>query len=301
MMNKFGLTALTLLLSCNSFAYNGSSPKEVWEQITSDTYNEIPTERITLSKVYKKIFNRASETVNDQEDIIPYFNKLLHTNGVCMLGKWKVDQENPYSGYFKKGSEAITIARASTTLSGVKRGEKRGFAMALKLFPTKNEQDTNLYKTAQIFTIDTLAGNKLSHYSKSAMTNSPKTGFTFNAALAAIVGVAFTKADKNPNIRQLYQVAELGELDPGKAITPRYIKIQADQNMIKSNKRDFRDELIDTLKANTYLKFIISVSKDKKEFQRIGSVTFSEIAASESCDHRLHFHHLKFRDDINHL
>jgi len=63
---------------------------------------------------------------------------------------------------------------------------------------------------------------------------------------------------------------------------------------------DFRDEF--TLNAGENLIFDISVASKEsagvKEWQEIGTITLDASVASDSCDHRLHFHHPKFRDDL---
>ena len=38
-----------------------------------------------------------------------------------MSGQWEITKENPYSGHFKKGTKALMIGRASTTLSNRKQ------------------------------------------------------------------------------------------------------------------------------------------------------------------------------------
>jgi len=32
------------------------------------------------------------------------FRRLLHPNGICLLGTWEITEETPYSGYFRKGA-----------------------------------------------------------------------------------------------------------------------------------------------------------------------------------------------------
>lgn len=283
-----------------AYSYEGSTPNEVWDQVTSDSYDQLVTQTVTAKKLGSKIFSRAKNTIEQKDDLIPYFNKVLHSNGICLLGKWNITEANPYSGYFKRGSKAVVIARASTTLSGVKRGEKRGFGMALKIFPTDELNSKIRMKTANLFTIDTLAGNDISHFLKSKMTNLPNMGITFNAALAALVGPAFLLADINPFIRQVYEVSELGVNNPKKAITPKYFRISGSDEMILSDKVDFREELIESLRINNGIVFNIEIRSSLTDpFEKIGKAQFSEIVASESCDHRLHFHHPKFRSDLN--
>jgi hypothetical protein len=61
---------------------------------------------------------------------------------------------------------------------------------------------------------------------------------------------------------------------------------------------DFRDEL--KIENNKKLIFEIAVAnqelKGQKEWQSIGTITFDASVSSYSCDHRLHFHHPKWKE-----
>ena len=37
----------------------------------------------------------------------------------------------------------------------------------------------------------------------------------------------------------------------------------------------------------------------KKDWKKIGTITLDESVTSASCDQRLHFHHPKWRDDLD--
>ena len=65
---------------------------------------------------------------------------------------------------------------------------------------------------------------------------------------------------------------------------------------------DFRDEL--RIAPTKKLVFIISVAnkenkQGEKEWQSIGTITLDTSVVSTSCDHRLHFHHPKWRSDLD--
>ena len=61
------------------------------------------------------------------------------------------------------------------------------------------------------------------------------------------------------------------------------------------DKTEFRDELNVSLYGG-HLDFDVMVSESKTgPFTRIGYLEFTESVTSDSCDHRLHFHHPKFR------
>ena len=77
--------------------------------------------------------------------------------------------------------------------------------------------------------------------------------------------------------------------------------MKIDTNNKKVDKKDFRDEL----KINNDEKLIFNISvasketENKKDWQQIGTITLDTSVISNSCDKRLHFHHPKFRDDLN--
>jgi len=171
--------------------------------------------------------------------------------------------------------------------------------MAVKLFPTSDPTHAPPLKTANFFVIDDLGGTALANYLDAPMTNEPNTSIRFSslliAPIAAAATAAFTAADKNPGIRQLYPVAELG-LPAGRAArAPKYIQIKGAAYERRQDKTDFRDELNLALYKG-FLDFDVRVSESKTgPFERIGYLEFTESVASDSCDHRIHFHHPKFR------
>jgi len=280
----------------------------VWNEVESDSLNTLPQESISYSKLFDGaidlISRDASRTLRSQENIIEYFDKLAHPNGVCLKGLWQIDVDNPYSGYFKNGSEALIIARASSAMSETKRGEKRAFGMAGKLFPTTDTQKINESPSANFFVIDDLGGTDAQYYTDVALTNEPDVSFTSTifSALAYGLKVAstFSEADENSGIRQLYEISYLGEDNRSEVITPKWLKIEAEQNQTKFGVDDFRDEF--KLEEDEKLVFNISVSskeqEGKKEWQKIGTIIFDTSVVSSTCDHRLHFHHPVWRDDI---
>ena len=78
------------------------------------------------------------------------------------------------------------------------------------------------------------------------------------------------------------------------------MKIEAKDNT-KVDARDFRDEL--KIKDGELLAFNIFVASEmvetKKEWKKIGAITLDTSMVSKSCDHRLHFHHPKWRSDLD--
>jgi hypothetical protein len=291
----------------NGPTYLGSSPMNVWNTVISNPYNTLPSDKISYRQLWdgaiSLIERSANRTLNDQNDIIPYFNKLAHPNGLCLKGFWQINKENTYSGLFKMNSQAIIIARASVALNETERGNYRGFGLAGKIFPTMD--DNQIVKTANFFVVDDLGGTKLPHYTDSKMTNEPSVSVTTAAIklarYAATVAATFSKVDMNPGKRQVYEIAEANRQSYEPLKVPKWMMISANPNQKKVDEWDFRDELsIDN--NNGRLEFDISVaSNDKygrKNWEKIGSIVFYESIASLACDHQLHFHHPKWRNDI---
>jgi hypothetical protein len=249
--------------------YLGSNINDVWEQVTSDSY-ALPYNKISFHSLYgflkDKIEDSAKRTLSDHSDIIPQFNKLAHPNGICLRGEWEIDQDNIYSGYFKKGSKASIIARASSAMSKTERGDFRAFGFAGKLFSQDNDNFDEKVKTANFFLVDDLGGTKAEHYTDVTMTNEPAVSKTTEAILhiayALKLALTFGAADSNPGMRQVYEISQLQET--GKVVTPKWLSVKA-RVINKSDEKDFRNEL-DTENSDGELLFDIAVAnKDDGE------------------------------------
>ncbi len=288
--------------------YQGSTFKEVWAQVISDPY-EKPQNKISYSSLFKflesKIEQAANRTLSERSDILPEFRKLAHPNGICLAGKWKMTEENPYGGLFKKGSEALIIGRASTAMNGTKRRDLRAMALAGKIFPTLSEEER--VKTASFFLVDDLGGTKIPHWTDAKMTNEPKTSTTLavisHLFYALKLAITFGKADSNPTKRQLYMISELATEGQDQVKTPEWMMVQAAPGQTV-DEVDFRDELsIENYPNGLKLNVFAANSKDKDgnvDFKKVGEIDFTESIVSNSCDHRLHFHHPKWKSDLVH-
>lgn len=286
--------------------YEPMSFNEVWSEVESDEVKVYPQKKVSFFKLHNKkgsvIAKDSQRTLSDTRDIIEPFEKLAHPNGICLKGVWEIDTPNIYGGYFKKGSKALIIARASTAMGNTKRGEKRSFGFAGKLFASLDSTQINTQKSANFFLIDDLGGTDSKAYTDVSMTNEPKVSFTFevlkNIAYGANVTRTFARADKNPGMRQLYEISYLGESKSEHSITPKWMRLEA---LTKREAKDFRDEL--KIKAGEKLIFSVSVAnkkvKGKRDFQEIGKISFDSSVVSKTCDRRLHFHHPRWRDDLD--
>ena len=281
----------------------------VWNEVTSDVLNKLPQNTATFEKLIASgknvILGDAKRTINEHANILKPFDKLAHPNGICLKGSWNIHANSRYGGYFKKNSKALIIVRASTAMSTTKRGEIRAFGFAGKIFPTTNPRTILRENAANFFLVDDLGGTRAKHYTDVALTNEPfvsKTSEVFkNLSYVIKLASAFSKADKHASIRQLYEISELGEGDKNKVVTPKWMKIEAKQGQTV-DAIDFRDEL--RITGNKKLHFSISVAskktKNKKAWMNIGSIIFDASVVSNSCDHRLHFHHPKWKDNLKH-
>src|SRR5271169_4782970 len=53
------------------------------------------------------------------------FRRIIHPNGICLVGLWEISEQTPYSGYFQKDSRALVIGRYSTCCTETRRGRER--------------------------------------------------------------------------------------------------------------------------------------------------------------------------------
>ncbi len=302
-------TSLLFLASPSIFSQemSKSSAAGVWNVVTKNIYKELPSDKVTFQDLFdgltSLIERSALRTLNTKKDILPEFKKLAHPNGVCLKGEWAITQSNPYSGLFKKNSRAIIIARASAALSETTNDKLRGFGFAGKIFPTLNP--TQKVETANFFMIDDLGGTRAQHYTDVEMTNEPKATTTIavlaNLQYALTLATTFQSVDSHPTKRQVYEIAEAqnDELLPVK--TPKWMMIRTPKNQLKVDESDFRDELLETVNKGN-LTFGIYVADTEtiegKNWKKIGNITIAEAVASKACDRQLHFHHPKWRSEL---
>jgi hypothetical protein len=287
---------------------NKTSFQNVWNIVSSDKLDKLPENKTSFSKLFSAseniILKDAKRTLNNNSDILESFDKLAHPNGICFKGIWSIDTKIIYSGYFKKNSKALIISRASTALSDTTNDTKRAFGFAGKLFASTNPTKINKFSSANFFLIDDLGGTDAKSYTEVSLTNEPSVSITFsvikNLLYASKVAYNFAEADKNSGIRQLYEISQLGEKSLKNIITPKWMKIET-QNNSKREAKDFRDELKITDKKLIFNIFVANkIVNNTKNWQKIGTIILDTSVVSNSCDHRLHFHHPKYRDDLNH-
>jgi hypothetical protein len=242
---------------------------------------------------------------------------------VCLVGKWQIVEENPYSGYFSRGSTALVIARYSTCCTETRRGRTRSLSMVGKLFPTTDPNHAEALRTANFITQEDIGGASTDFVNDAELRNAPDTTASRRGAGAALliaIGLAFRRVDQQPSIRQLYPIAELGKPAGQPTRAPEFMRLLVDprQPRMAGADLDFRDEIMaqifdrgDPVPKRT-LTFAIEVTdegqtsgpalRERRTFQnwrRIGSLVFDDAVVSYNGDSIIHFNHPTWRQDRN--
>lgn len=313
--------------------YDGSSFDEVKQAVFENPYQERPLPVVTVSlgelargmfSLSKRfLFKDAAQRTLDSFADLRWGNgkgvrRILHPNGICLAGVWEITEETSYTGYFAKDSKGLVITRYSTGL-GVHRGEKRTLSMVGKLYPTLKPAEK--HRTASFITQDDLGAAYPEGIHDALLRNAPNITVSKrfpDLGSLFLIGFTFFRVDMKNTIRQLYEIAELGKPKEVTTSCPQFMQLRLrDDNKVGGgdDTADFRDEIL----ANLYrsdgmtvpLVFDIEVADegevsgmlDKKlhvsSWRKIGTITLDEAAASYNGDHVIHFHHPKWRNDVN--
>jgi hypothetical protein len=308
--------------------------QQVWGR---DGSAALPLYKVTLRSVLKGVlpfgkrylFQQAvARTVDSHADLRwgvdgKGFRRLLHPNGVCLTGRWQITEETEYSGYFRKGSEALLVGRYSTCCTETRRGHTRSLALVGKLFPTTDPNHIEPLRTASFFTQQDIGGDHTRYINDAELRNAPNVHALRRARgvpILLITGLVFQRVDKEPAQRQLYQIAELGKPANEPTRAPRFMRllVATDQPRIDGDALDFRDEVMaqifdrgDATPKRTLL-FDIEVTDEGSthgpglsqnvsfnNWKRIGRLTFDNAVASFNGDFVIHFNHPTWRNDRN--
>jgi hypothetical protein len=303
-----GLTALGVSRAAED-TYKGSSFAEVWSTVKNEgPYDPqaLPTFSAgfldLVSWTTESIRAAAARTISTREDVLPSFQKLVHADGICLAGTWTITEDNPYSGYFAPGSQGLIIARISDAAGQPLAGDYRAFGFAGKIFPTSDATGSDPVETANFQTIDDLGGTLAQHFTDTALTNAPPTSRTSALATtldrALTVAAAFRMADTHIGERQVYEISELG-VAPGQPVhTPKWMLLRAAAGTNTVDLADFRNELQLENHGGKLSLDIFVASAGEDSWTRIGVIDLTDDALSAGCDHRLHFHHAQWRDDL---
>jgi hypothetical protein len=326
--------------------YIGSRFADVRAALFDDPYQKVwgvadnpplPIYQVTLRSVLRGIlpfgqayeFRKATERIVDSAADLRWgsdrkgYRRLLHPNGICLTGIWRITEKTNYSGYFREGSQALVVGRYSTCCGEPRRGYSRSLSLVGKLFPTGNPDHTDPLRTANFITQQDIGGDNTDYVNDAEVRNAPDTTVWRRGAGAAVLiitGALFSFVDKKPSIRQLYPIAELGKPqgEPTRAPTFMRLLVAEHQPRIEGDALDFRDEIMAQIydrgdsTPKRMLTFHIEVTDEGEtrglpiherrtfdNWRRIGSLTFSEAVASYNGDFVIHFSHPTWRDDQN--
>jgi hypothetical protein len=251
------------------------------------------------------------------------FQRLLHPNAVCLTGIWEIPADTPYTGYFKQGSRGLIIARYSTCCQETRGGYTRSLALVGRVYPTMDREHPDRLPTANFITQQDFGGEICRNINEAVFRNAPNTTATrrgWGLPVLLATGVALKITDKQPTIRQVYQLAELGKTagEPTRAPEFMQLSVVPEQPAIPGEGLDFRDEILDQIydrgdsTPKRTLTFRIETSdtgvtsgnalKERRaitNWRSIGTITFDAAVASCNGDRVIHFNHPPWRNDRN--
>jgi hypothetical protein len=328
--------------------YAGSRFAEVRAALFANAYylkwggpgeSPLPTYDVTLGRALRGVLSfgkgwhflqAARRTLESHADLRwgpdgRGFRRILHPNGVCLTGTWEIDDApdgTAYTGYFQQGSRALIVGRYSTCCAETRSGHYRSLALVGKLYPTTDPNHAQPYRTADFITQQDLGGAWSPTINDAEFRNAPDTTpWRRGPALPVLLltALVFKISDKQPTIRQLYPIAELGKPDAEPTRAPEFMRlvVHPDQPRMPGHHLDFRDEVLAQIydkgesEPRRTLTFNIEVSDQGhtkglfgqrhiiKGWKRIGRIIFVEAVASYNGDFVLHFHHPPWRNDRN--
>jgi len=295
---NFGLGFLVL---SSAIAAQAGTFAGTWRATKAGPYEALPEHVVSLSTFYENGVDRLARsvdrTLNDNRDVLPRFQKLVHPIGICFAGTWAITESNPYTGYFAPGSRGLIIARASEAMGKPRYGSWRSFGIAGKIFPTKDPRDPNNYETANFFTIDDLGGTEAQYFLDTIKTNEPAitTHASSILSIRTLLKIAntFKAADSNPGYRRIDQIASLGVKDARKVRAPHWLALRA-ATETRVDEDDFRNELnLRHYQDGLRFDILVADAETDRAWKRIGQIRFSDQALSQGCDQSLHFAHPK--------
>ena len=138
--------------------------------------------------------------------------------------------------------------------------------MAGKLFPTTDPEHAAPLRTASFITQQDIGGDYTNYINDVELRNAPNTsGWRRGSGVAIllITGAVFSYVDREPAIRQLYEVAELGKPTGQPTRAPAFMRllVAPDQPRIDGEALDFRDEIMRQV-STASLTFAIEVTDD---------------------------------------
>ena len=332
------LDNLPVEITTEDRAYNGSRYSDVVAAIFANPYQKVwggagepawPVHKVTFRSVASGMLAASERAIDSRADLRwgsngLGFRRLVHPNGVCLTGTWRILERTDYTGYFAQGSVALIVARYSTCCTETRRGHTRSLSLAGKLFPTVDVNHTAPLRTANFLAQEDIGGMNTDCINDAELRNAPDiTAFRRGVGgvpTLLVTGRAFERVDKEPGIRQMYEVAELGKADGVPTRTPEFMRLMVSPNQprIAGADLDFRDEVMAQIfdRGNPVpkrtLRFTIEVTDQGQSsgpafrvrrtfsnWRTIGEVVFDNAVASHNGDAVLHFSHPTWRTDRN--
>ncbi len=293
---------------------HGASYNDLIQKTYARPLNRPPLRKgISSAEVAKALFAHKGRIVGDSvrslEQNIDYHEpreKLLHPAGVCASVTWTIDRVTPATGLFSFGTRVNGIIRFSSGTSESRIDQNpagRIFGLALKLFPTQNN-DENV-ETQNIQMLDNYGFDRATRLRFFHPDQNEDVFFTNIAPAKGLFGQAlatfFDRFDRPNYSRPVYPLSEIDQY--GKKVTfplsPREIWFV--QSFPKNNLyfKDFREELLSydnnevilDIYVRTFEKFYLP----EVAAQPIGRIVVSKMVVSDFCDLNLNFHHPKNR------
>jgi hypothetical protein len=326
--------------------YAGSRYRDIVDALVANPYQRVwgragepplPVQDVTIKTVFGGLlsfgrparFRHASERTLDSGADLRWgpdgkgFARLLHPNAACLFGRWTITEDTPYTGYFARGKEALVVGRYSSGAGGMRRGQIRSLALVGKLFPTLDPDHPTPLRTANFITQEDIGGTRTDTINAAELRNAPDvTVFRRGPAGTLLIKIAavFRHVDKEPSVRQLYPIAELGKAPGEPTRSPAFMRllVAPEQPVIAGADIDIRDEVMaqifdrgDPVPKRT-LTFLIEVTDEGrtggtpfrlrptfKNWRRIGTITFDNAVVSYNGDTVIHFAHPTWRQDRN--
>jgi hypothetical protein len=251
------------------------------------------------------------------------FRRMLHANGICMTGVWEIAEDTPYTGYFRKGSRGLIIARYSTCCTETRRGNTRSLSMIGRIYPTTDPNHPDPLPTASFITQEDIGGENTPFINDAKLRNAPNTTVTRRGSgmpILLLTGLVLNIAEKQPTIRQVYPIAELGKPanEPTRAPEFMQLTVAPGQPFIPGDDLDFRDEImahiydagdatpkrklvfnIETSDTGTTHGLPIKERRDITNWKTVGTITFDAAVVSVNADRVFHVNHPAWREDRN--
>jgi hypothetical protein len=251
------------------------------------------------------------------------YRRMLHANGICMTGVWEVTEDTPYTGYFRKGSRGLIIARYSTCCEETRRGHMRSLAMIGRVYPTTDRDHPDPLPTASFITQEDIGGENTPNINAAKLLNAPNTTVSRRGSgmpILLLTGMVLNLAEKQPTIRQVYPLAELGKEPTDATRAPEFMQLTLapGQPVIPGDDLDFRDEImahiydpgdpapkrklvfdIETSDTGTTHGTPLKQRRNITNWKKIGTMTFDAAVVSYNGDHVFHVNHPAWRQDRN--